>query len=266
MKTLLGRAMTRIARTPTEHGPARASAFFDSESNDPVDSPTGFPWTQSVPMPDGTRTRGLDTDPARILRLWEACFGEDRNALAGQSVLDAAADDGYFTLAAMLSGAESVVALETSAFANLRYASQRWALTPTFEKRNLLDLSEFGPKYDSILFFGGLNRLPNVYAGMKKLESLLAPGGQIYLEAQLADAKSDLPYFEFATPVDPDSLRNQPMLPNDLAVRTAAAAYGLVAIAVTMEDDREYERSVPGQLRRVYILKRMAEGPVRPKG
>ena len=266
MTTLLSRALTRIARAPTGHGPDLAVSFFDSESNDSVDSPTGLPWTQSVPMPDGTRIRGADSDPARILRLWEACFGEDRGALAGQSVLDASAGDGYFTIAALLSGAESVVALETGNAANIHYAAEQWALSPKFEKRNLLELSDLGPKYDSILFFGGLNRLPNVYAGMKKLESLLAPGGQVYLEVQLADAKSDLPHFEFATPLASDGTRSQPILPNDLAVRTAAAAYGLVANAMTMEDDAGYERSVPGQLRRVYILKRMAEGPVRPKG
>lgn len=266
MTTLLSRALTRIARTPARHGPGLAVPFFDSATNDTVDSPTGLPWTQSVPMPDATRIRVSDSDPGRIRRLWEACFGGDRSALAGQSVLDASAGDGYFTLAALICGAKSVVALDGGADLNLRYAAEQWGLDPQIERRTLLEYSDLGAKYDSIFFFGAMNRLANVYTGMKKLESLLAPGGQIYLEVQLADAKSDLPHFEFAAPMASDGVRSQPILPNDLAVRTAAAAYGLVAIALTMEDDAGYERSAPGQLRRVYMLKRMAEGPVRPKG
>jgi SAM-dependent methyltransferase len=234
-----------------------------------------------MPLPDGTRIRGASGDPNREQRLWAACLGSDRDCLAGKRVLDVGANDGFFSIAALLCGADSVNAVNTPALAhgtfpaNLQYAADQWEVAPQITADDYLNLPSAGPKYDVVLFFGVLNHLENVYAGMRAVERVLAPGGTIYLETQVTAHSSPLPILELASDVYPTTVpqlraaidsggNSNYLLPNELAVRALGATFGLTVDALP---PNPYEEVFAGAgRRRVFVLSRAADRVLRPKG
>jgi hypothetical protein len=69
-----------------------------------VASPNGLPWYHSMPLPDGTRISGLHPDKDVQFKTWEALRIPGDGGLAGKRVLDIGANDGFYTLAALMSG------------------------------------------------------------------------------------------------------------------------------------------------------------------
>jgi SAM-dependent methyltransferase len=196
-------------------------------------------------------------------------------------VLDVGANDGFFSIAALLCGAESVHAVNTGELTcgsfpgNLRFAARLWGVRPRVTVGDFQDLPARGPGYDVILFFGVFYHLENVYRGLRVLERLLAPGGTIYLETQVTMVESDLPVLEVASDAYPttvpqihctiDSLGNSNFLvPNPPAIRALAETFGLRAATLPPNNPYESVFGGPGR-RKVFVLTRPADR-LPPKG
>ncbi len=275
MPNLLTRTLTRAATAfapPSEATRREALAErFLAHHLDPTESPNGRFWFQSMSFPDGTRVLGANPDAAREPKLWEACFGTGRHTLSGKTVLDVGANDGYFSLASLVCGADAVTAVNTPDLAhgtfpaNLQYAARQWKLTPQIVAADFLQLPT-NVRYDVILFFGVLNHLDNVTAGMRHLERLLAPNGRIYLETPISDMASDVPAMEVASDVygrvphlraGMTSVGNSNyLIPNALAVRAVAAAHGLCAAPLPS----------PNPKRGLFVLTRIGDGKMPRQG
>ena len=284
MTTLLGRAFTRItaaaASMEVAHRQSRADQFLGTDYPSLVDSPNGRFWFQSMPLPDGSRVRGASADPGREPNLWAACFGRSRDCLSGKTVLDVGANDGYFSLAALLCGASEVAAVNTLELthgtfpANLQYAARKWQLAPRLIAADFHTLPT-ERKYDVIFFFGVLNHLESVHAGVRHLERLLAPNGRIYLETPISGATADVPVMEVASDVfgrvpqyraGLNTVGNSNYLvPNELAVRAIAETHGLMVDPLPLAGLYEGSWGV-GHTRRVFVLSRMSEGALPKRG
>jgi 2-polyprenyl-3-methyl-5-hydroxy-6-metoxy-1,4-benzoquinol methylase len=287
MLTFARRIRSRFTqvRTRRQLGDRRALAerFLAIQTAPTVSpSPNGNFWFMAMPLPDGRRIGGACTDVNRLQKLWVSCFGIDRDVLLGKRVLDVGANDGFFSIAASLCGAESVHSVNTGDLihgtfpANLRFAGGLWGVQPRVTVGDFQDLPADGPKYDVILFFGVFYHLENVYNGLRVLERVLAPGGTIYLETQVTRVQSDLPVFEVASDIYPTTVpqfnatigtlgNSNYLLPNPAAVRAVAATFGLQAEA--LPPDNPYETDFGGPThRRVFVLTRPGDRPLPPRG
>jgi SAM-dependent methyltransferase len=287
MFTLTRRIRTQFSQIRTRRSlgdrHALAERFLTiDEASEPVASPNGNFWFMTMPLPDGRRVVGANPDPNRERKLWASCFGHDRDCLVGKRVLDIGANDGFFSIASLLCGAESAHAVNTGELvhgtypANLRFAARLWGVRPKVTVGDFQALSPRGPKYDVILFFGVFYHLENVYNGLRVLEQILAPGGTIYLETQVTKVESDLPVLEVASDAYPTTVpqihctigslgNSNYLLPNPPAVRALAETFGLRAVAMTPGNPYEADFGGPG-CRRLFALTRPADRPPPPKG
>jgi len=108
--------------------------FFSSQIQELVASPNGTAtWWHSLPLPDGRRIVGAHLDKDFQLKMWDA-LQIPPNALQGKAVLDIGANDGFFTVAAFLSGASHVTAINSEDWTtwplNIRFASEAWKVNP----------------------------------------------------------------------------------------------------------------------------------------
>lgn len=286
MLTLARRVHARFTKLRAVRRPESrrrfADRFLGHEVGDLVGGPGDLFWFHTMPLPDGRRIRGVNIDPNREQKLWESCFGTDRDCLRGKRVLDVGANDGFFTIASLLCGARSCRAVNTGDLVhgsfptNLRWASRAWGVSPRITVGDFLDLSAAGPKYDVILFFGVLYHLENVFLGLRVLDKLLAPGGRIYVETQVTKVESDSPVLEvasdsFRTTVPQirgtlDSIGNSNFLiPNPPAVQALAETFGYRS--ESLPAGNPYETSFGGLGgRRIFVLQRATERPTPKKG
>jgi hypothetical protein len=106
--------------------------FFEAGYKNLIDGPNGYPWWHNMPLPDGNRIAGYQSDRDVQLKLWEN-LRLNASDLAGKRVLDVGANDGFFTIAALLTGAR-VTAINTADWEtypeNLLFASKQWEVTP----------------------------------------------------------------------------------------------------------------------------------------
>ena len=133
----------------------------------------------------------------------------NNGGLAGKRVLDIGANDGFFTLAALMAGATEVTAIDAEWGTwpqNIQYASQAWNVTPHILTGDFR-VYDFQQRYDVIFFLGVLYHLEDVFGCMKKLDQILEPGGVIYVETQMSQIQSDLPVFEYASDIYPTIAR-----------------------------------------------------------
>lgn len=287
MLSLARRVHSRLAKLRAVRVPDSrrrlADQFLRLDPGPLTAGPEWSTWFHSLPVPDGRRVIGMHGDPTREAKLWASCFDDDRDCLAGKRVLDIGANDGFFSIAALLCGARSVHSVNTGDLvhgtfpANLRWASRVWGVSPQITVGDFLDLPDDGPRYDAILFFGVLYHLPDVYAGMRKLARLLAPGGTIYLETQMTRvAAANIPVFEMASDTHPSTVRqvrstldsvgnSNYLLPNEAGVIALASTYGL--IAEPLPAGNLYDEVFGGHgKRKVFILTRQADRPLPRKG
>lgn len=285
MPSLLDRTFRRVAALRPSLDRAErhslAEKFLGIDNVPIVSPPNGRFWFQTMPLRDGTRIRGASGDPNREQRLWASCFGADRDCLAGKRVLDVGANDGFFSIAAALCGADEVHAVNPATLAhgtfpaNLRFAADEWDANirvTVDEFQNLPGRAE----YDVILLYGVLNHLENPVAGMRAVERLLAPGGRVYLETQVSPHGGSQPLFELASDVYATTVPqhrdmiNSPgnstiFVPNELGVRALGVTFGLTVDGLT--GGNAYEAAFGGPARRrVFVLSRASDRPLTPKG
>jgi tRNA (mo5U34)-methyltransferase len=226
---------------------ATMNPFFQRQYRGLVDAPNGIPcWYHSIPLPDGTRISGLHADKDVQLKTWEALRIADEGGLAGKTVLDIGANDGFYTLAALMAGARSVTAINSADWEsfphNLQYASRAWGVRPEIITADFRT-HDFGKQFDVIFFLGVLYHLEDVFSCMRQLRNLLVDEGILYLETQMSTIKSDLPVFEYAsdlyrTTVGQDKAHlglvgiSNYLFPNEHAIRNLAHSYNFSCVSL----------------------------------
>lgn len=215
------------------------SSFFQTSLGELISSPNGKRWWHHMPMPDGTRIRGVNEDLEYQFKKWETLQIPSAGGLAGKSVLDIGANDGFYSLAAFMSGASSVTAINSEDWdgypQNLQFAAEAWGVRPEILTADFRDC-DFGRTFDVILFLGVLYHLEDVFTCMKILRSLLNPGGVLYIETQMTPIQCDLPIFENASDIYPTRVGQSKkelhraglsnyLLPNEHAMRNLAHSY-----------------------------------------
>jgi 2-polyprenyl-3-methyl-5-hydroxy-6-metoxy-1,4-benzoquinol methylase len=154
-------------------------------------------------------------------------------------VLDIGANDGFFTIAALLGGAETVTAINTADCPtypeNLFFAAKQWNVAPHIIVDDF-QVHPFANDYDVILFLGVLYHLENIFAAMRLLHKLLKDDGALYVETQMSQIQSPLPVYEGASDIYPTIAKQAKrglghvgasnfLFPNEAAVRNLAHAY-----------------------------------------
>ena len=221
------------------HGLGTAD-FFQTSYSRLVASPNGLPWWHSMPLPDGSRIDGKNEDKNCQLKMWEALKIRNTSGLAGKSVLDIGANDGFFTLAALKAGARKTVAINSADWTtfprNTQFALDAWGMRAEIITGDFRTHS-FGEKFDVIFFFGVLYHLQDVFTPMRQLRDLLTNDGVLYIETQMTKIESELPLFENASDIYPttviqykpgltyEGLSNY-LLPNEAAIHNLADSYG----------------------------------------
>jgi 2-polyprenyl-3-methyl-5-hydroxy-6-metoxy-1,4-benzoquinol methylase len=219
-----------------------ALIFFAPTYRNLVHRPNGRAWWHSMPLPDGDRVEGAHADRNVQLKLWQTLDLERDGSVAGKRVIDIGANDGYFTIAAILAGADRVTAINTSDLRNyphnLQFAAKQWEVNPEVVVGDFLTHSLDGG-YDLILCLGVLYHLENVFLGIRQLRGLLNCNGALYLETQMSQIESALPLYESASDIYPTiAPQNKGRLdktgisnflfPNEAAVINLAHSYDLV--------------------------------------
>lgn len=218
-----------------------APAFFQHGYRRLLESPNGSRvWWHSMPLPDGERISGQHPDKDLQLKMWRALRIDEDGGLNGRRVLDIGANDGFFSLAALMAGAEHVTALDAAWETwphNIRYASQAWGVAPEIVTMDFHAYAATRP-YDVIFFLGVLYHVPDVFACMEQLSSLLSEDGVLFIETQMSQIESSLPLFEAASDIYPTiapqdrssmfalGISNY-LFPNEAAVRNLAYTYGM---------------------------------------
>jgi SAM-dependent methyltransferase len=213
--------------------------FFQTSYRALVDSPNGSPvWWHSLPLPDGNRVNGNNPDKDLQLKMWRAMQIFEAGGLAGKKVLDIGANDGFFTVAAIMAGARKVTAIDkdwSTWPVNIEFSCRAWKVDPQVESGDFMSHA-LGEVYDVIFLLGVLYHLENLPACMRRLRSLLTAGGVVYVETQMSQIKSPLPVFEYASDIYPTvaiqdkrnlsltGISNQ-LFPNEPAVLNLAHSY-----------------------------------------
>jgi 2-polyprenyl-3-methyl-5-hydroxy-6-metoxy-1,4-benzoquinol methylase len=178
--------------------------FFQTSYKALVDSPNGSAvWWHSLPLPDGTRVNGNHPDKDLQFKMWGAMQISEMGGLAGKRVLDIGANDGFFTVAAVMAGASKVTAIDKDWSTwplNIDYSCRTWQVDPEIVSGDFQSYP-LGEVYDVILLLGVLYHLENLPACMRRLRSLLCEGGVVYVETQMSQIKSPLPLFEHASDI-----------------------------------------------------------------
>jgi 2-polyprenyl-3-methyl-5-hydroxy-6-metoxy-1,4-benzoquinol methylase len=213
--------------------------FFQDHFDKLVDSPNHSEvWWHSIPLPDGNRINGYGPDKDLQFKMWRAMQIANSGGLAGKRVLDIGANDGFFTLAAIMAGAQEVTAIDAAWGSwpqNIQYASQVWHVTPRIITTDFR-VYDFQQRYDVIFFLGVLYHLQDVFSCMRTLERLLEATGVLYLETQMSQIQNDLPIFEYASDIYPTIARqgkqtlsgvgiSNYLFPNEHAMRNLAYSY-----------------------------------------
>lgn len=130
--------------------------FFEISYENLVHSPNGHFWWHSMPLPDGSRIVGAHADRNVQLKLWENLYLNTCD-LTGKRVLDIGANDGFFTIAALLAGASKATAINTADWPtypeNLLFASKQWNVAPEVIIGDF-QTHPFDCGYDVIFFLG----------------------------------------------------------------------------------------------------------------
>lgn len=192
-----------------------------------------------MPLPDNTRISGANQDKHLQLKMWNALTIPNDGGLRGKNVLDIGANDGFFTLAALIAGAQQVTAINSADWVtwpcNIEYAAQAWSVTPEIVTADFRSYP-FQRKFDVVFLFGVLYHLEDVFGCMKIMESLLADGGVVYIETQMTAVQSALPIFEYASDIYATTVAQSKvnlrqvgisnfLLPNEAAIQNLAYSY-----------------------------------------
>jgi len=233
-----------------------SSGFFDRTITEPTSNPNGQQWWQSPPLPDGRRVQGAHPDLDRQFKVFDPLH-ERRPIGPGDRVLDIGANDGFHSVAAALCGA-AVTAINSADWptypTNIAWLSDLWE-SPVEILTGDFRTFEFDGQFDVVLCLGVIYHVENVFDCMRRLKSLMAPGGCIYLETHLSPVPASVPIWEAASDraatsapqgkdhVDMVGISNF-LLPNALAIECLADTYGLQCEAML---DNAYCREDPSR-------------------
>ncbi len=180
--------------------------FFQTTYKQLVDSPNNSAfWWHSMPLPDGNRVKGVPADKDLQFKAWRAMQIAEAGGLSGKRVLDIGANDGFFTLCALMAGAAEVTAIDKDWSTwphNIQYASQVWGCHPNIITADFRSWEGTG-KFDVIFLLGVLYHLEDVFSCMRRLSYLLSDKGILYIETQMSQIESQLPLFEYASDIYP---------------------------------------------------------------
>jgi tRNA (mo5U34)-methyltransferase len=132
-------------------------------------------WYHSIDLGQGVRTSGIDNSPERLARLQLPV------SLAGLSVLDIGAWDGFYSFAAERLGADRVVATDEFAWQHLGTGRRGFdcahrALGSKVEpvEIDVMDLApeKLGGTFDVVLFLGVLYHLRDPMAALERVASV----------------------------------------------------------------------------------------------
>jgi 2-polyprenyl-3-methyl-5-hydroxy-6-metoxy-1,4-benzoquinol methylase len=181
-------------------------SFFQNSYRRLVDSPNNAPfWWHSMPLPDGDRVNGVNPDKDYQFKKWRGLQIDEANGLADRRVLDIGANDGFFSLSAIMAGAANVTSIDKDCSTwpgNIQYAARAWGLSPQIITADFRAW-ESPERYDVIFFLGVLYHLEDPFTAIRVLSSLLSKGGVIYAESQMSQIESPLPLFEYASDIYP---------------------------------------------------------------
>jgi 2-polyprenyl-3-methyl-5-hydroxy-6-metoxy-1,4-benzoquinol methylase len=225
--------------------------FFQFHFDKLVDSPNqSAVWWHSIPLPDGNRINGANKDKDLQFKMWRAMQIPNDKGLAAKTVLDIGANDGFFTLAAIMAGAREVTAIDKDWSTwpqNIRYACKVWDANPQIITADFR-YYEFEKSFDVIFFLGVLYHLEDVFSCMKLLHRLLNNNGILYLETQMTSVNSNVPIFEYAsdiyptiapqgkTTIDQVGISNY-LFPNEHAINNLANSYDFQCRALDGADN-----------------------------
>ena len=213
--------------------------FFQKTYKRLIDSPNNAPfWWHSLPLPDGSRINGINPDKDFQFKKWRALQIDDENGLAGKRVLDIGANDGFFSLCAIMAGAAEVTSIDKDCRTwpdNIQYSSQVWGVNPEIVTADFRTW-ESPKRYDVIFFLGVLYHLEDPFTCMRSLYSRLDKNGAVYIESQMSQIESPLPLFEYASDIYPTIAIQEKtwlaatgvsnyLFPNVHAVRNLAYSY-----------------------------------------
>jgi 2-polyprenyl-3-methyl-5-hydroxy-6-metoxy-1,4-benzoquinol methylase len=209
------------------------STFFEPTYQKLLERPNGEDWWHNMPLPDRNRIAGAHGDRNFQLKLWQN-LNIDPGILVKRRVLDVGARDGFFTVAALLAGADEVTAINTARPTypkNLAFAAGQWCVSPDIVVDDFQSHTFIGT-YDVVLFLGMLYHLENMFLAMRRLRELLKESGLVYIETQMSQVESPLPLFESASDIYPTIARQNKgkrgsnfLLPNEAAIRNLAHSY-----------------------------------------
>jgi tRNA (mo5U34)-methyltransferase len=142
-------------------------------------------------------------------------MGADR--LAGRSVLDIGAFDGFYSFLAEARGARRVVAVDNEQYvdwvrarfgvtlpggAGFRAVAELLASRVEYHRMDALDVRELGERFDVVLCFGILHRVTDPIVLLQTLADLLEPSGEVVLETYGSRLPGDTPAIEVHEPGD----------------------------------------------------------------
>jgi len=148
----------------------------------------GMEWYHSISLPGGVVTPGINNSPVALARLGLPA------SLAGKTVLDVGAWDGFYSFEAARRGAARVLATDSFVWngrwgnAGFKLARAELGLDGTVEDRTIdvMDLSPdaLGETFDVVLFLGVLYHLPDPIGALQRVASVTR--GTLYLETETA--------------------------------------------------------------------------------
>jgi predicted nicotinamide N-methyase len=224
---------TEVQSVPGPRTPVNAASFFEQTYRNLVERPNDRDWFHSMPLASGDRIAGQHADRYVQTKLWRTLAVDPSQ----KRVLDIGANDGFFTIAALLAGADEVTAINIPICPtypeNLSFAAKEWHVSPKIIVDDF-QVHQFADKFDVIFFLGVLYHLENIFSAMRRLYSLLNEDGILYIETQMSQIQSPLPVYEGASDIYPTIAKHYKqrrarnfLFPNDVAMQNLAHAFDL---------------------------------------
>ncbi len=166
-------------------------------------------WFHTFALAPGIYTPGIARDHGYRLPV----MGTDR--LAGRSVLDIGAFDGFYSFLAEVRGARRVVAVDNEQYvewvrarfgvtlpggAGFRAIAELLASHVEYHRMDALDVRELGERFDVVLCLGILHRVTDPIVLLQTLADVLTPSGEVLLETYGSHLPGDTPAIEVHGP------------------------------------------------------------------
>jgi tRNA (mo5U34)-methyltransferase len=211
-------AAHEIAAAPIEPIPETSAAERRVADVLPLGAPVGDAkrvrdsvalWFHTFALAPGIYTPGIARDHGYRLAVL------DGDRFAGRSVLDVGAFDGFYSFLAEARGARRVIAADNEQYVD--WVRARFGVTlrggggfraiaglvgsrVEYHRMDALDVSELGERFDVALCLGILHRVTDPIALLGALANVLAPGGEIVLEAYGSHLPADVAAIEVHAP------------------------------------------------------------------